>query len=154
MGLADALRSCCDTAFYWQGWLASAGREPFNGTLAVQSPGLPHVDFEGLIGQEMTVKVLEAMEDKDRLILSNKKTAFDTNKKLSYTVRLAPPLCSAYGRETNRKGVPLGDGSVLVVTCGNGFWWTCMELPCMRLGPEACSSTVLVMARAGRRMTG
>ena len=38
------------------------------------------------------MKVLEAMEEKDRLILSNKKTAFDTNKKLSYTVRLAPPL--------------------------------------------------------------
>ena len=38
------------------------------------------------------MKVLEAIEEKDRLILSNKKTAFETNKKLSYTVRLAPPL--------------------------------------------------------------
>ena len=67
-------------------------REPPDDTLAVQSPGLPHVEFEDLIGQEMTVKVLEAIEEKDRLILSNKKTAFETNKKLSYTVGLAAPL--------------------------------------------------------------
>ena len=38
------------------------------------------------------MKVLEALEDSDRLILSNKKTAFETNKKLSYTVRLVPLL--------------------------------------------------------------
>ena len=38
------------------------------------------------------MKVLEAIEEKDRLILSNKKTAFETNKKLSYTVRLAAAL--------------------------------------------------------------
>ena len=68
------------------------GRKPPDDCLAVQSPGLPHVEFEDLIGQEMTVKVLEAIEEKDRLILSNKKTAFETNKKLSYTVGLAPPL--------------------------------------------------------------
>ena len=68
------------------------GCEPPDESSPVQSPGLQQVDFEELIGREMTVKVLEAMEDKDRLILSNRKTAFETNKKLSYTVRLAPPL--------------------------------------------------------------
>ncbi len=53
----------------------------------VQSPGLPHIDLEEMVGREMTCKVLEAVEENDRLVLSNRKSAFG-QKKLSYNVRL------------------------------------------------------------------
>ena len=57
------------------------------------------------------MKVLEAIEEKDRLILSNKKTAFETNKKLSYTVGLAAPLAP----HDNGKSIPLGNGAVMQI---------------------------------------
>lgn len=51
----------------------------------VQSPALPHVDFEDLVGTHMLVKVLEAKEEEERLVLSNRKNAFGT-KKLTHNV--------------------------------------------------------------------
>ena len=40
-----------------------------------------------MVGREMTCKVLEAIEENDRLVLSNRKSAFG-QKKLSYNVIL------------------------------------------------------------------
>ena len=54
---------------------------------AVQSPGLPQVDHEEMVGRELRVKVLEAIEENDRLVLSNRKNAFG-QKKLTYSVSL------------------------------------------------------------------
>ena len=53
----------------------------------MQSPGLPQVDLEEMIGREMQCKVLEAIEENDRLVLSNRKSAF-SQKKLTYNVSL------------------------------------------------------------------
>lgn len=61
----------------------------------MQSPGLPHADFEELIGTEMTCKVLEADEEKDRLVLSNRKNAFGT-RKINHNVRLPAHLRSCF----------------------------------------------------------
>ncbi|CAL5228279.1 g11383 [Coccomyxa viridis] len=55
------------------------------GSHTLESPGLPHVDLEEMVGREMTCKVLEAIEENDRLVLSNRKSAFG-QKKLSYNV--------------------------------------------------------------------
>ena len=60
----------------------------------VQSQGLPHVDFEDLVGQELLCKILEVDEETDRLVLSNRKSTI-SSAKLSYNVRLSSPLYSA-----------------------------------------------------------
>ena len=80
---------------------------------SVQSLGLPQVDFEEMIGREMQCKVLEAIEENDRLVLSNRKSAF-SQKKLTYTVRLfnpsSSPVASALTLRTYQEGIqrPLG----------------------------------------------
>ena len=57
----------------------------------MQSQGLPHVDFEDLVSRELQCKVLEVDEEVDRLVLSNRKNNI-SSAKLSYNVRLSPPL--------------------------------------------------------------
>lgn len=57
----------------------------------VQSQGLPHVDFEDMVGRELLCKILEVDEETDRLVLSNRKNTI-SSAKLSYNVRLSPPL--------------------------------------------------------------
>ena len=84
----------------------------------VQSPGLPHIDLEEMVGREMTCKVLEAIEENDRLVLSNRKSAFG-QKKLSYNVRLCnlpqSPTTLAHEGRAFREGLPVSSGCACFV---------------------------------------
>ena len=102
----------------------------------------------------MTVKVLEAQEEKDRLILSNKKTAFETNKKLSYTVRLAPPLAAqVVVRPTGRAvcwAMPQWQRFLLQCTLDIHSWSS--HAYSSGLKPAAVLESL--MTQASRRLTG
>lgn len=52
------------------------------------------MDFEDLVSRELQCKVLEVDEEVDRLVLSNRKNNI-SSAKLSYNVRLSPPLPSS-----------------------------------------------------------
>ena len=57
----------------------------------MQGPG-GTMDWEELVGQRMQLKILELDEEKDRLVLSNRKNTF-SSRKLDYNVRsLALPM--------------------------------------------------------------
>jgi len=55
------------------------------GCFAVQGPGL-NVDWNDLLGQGMELKILEADEEKDRLVLSNRKSNFATRRQLNVSL--------------------------------------------------------------------
>ena len=44
------------------------------------------MDWEELVGQRMQLKILELDEEKDRLVLSNRKNTF-SSRKIDYNVR-------------------------------------------------------------------
>ena len=94
----------------------------------MQSPGLPHIDLEEMVGREMQCKVLEAIEENDRLVLSNRKSSF-SQKKLTYSVRLcnlpySPASVSSQSmRLLGRDQAPLGYACLARVICN------CSDLP-------------------------
>lgn len=59
----------------------------------LQGPG-GTVDWEELVGQRMQLKILELDEEKDRLVLSNRKNNF-SSRKLDYNVRAPWPAWAA-----------------------------------------------------------
>ena len=49
---------------------------------SMQGPG-PSVDWNTLMGDTMNLKILELDEEKDRLVLSNRKNAFNTRRQIT-----------------------------------------------------------------------
>ncbi len=50
--------------------------------LVLQGPG-PAVDWQTLLGETLNLKILELDEEKDRLVLSNRKNAFNTRRQIN-----------------------------------------------------------------------
>lgn len=69
-----------------------------------QAPG-PAVDWNTLLGEKMNLKILELDEEKDRLVLSNRKNNFATKKQMNVS---APSLCRTKHRLVLQHGAVLG----------------------------------------------
>ncbi|BDA46701.1 30S ribosomal protein S1, chloroplastic [Coccomyxa sp. Obi] len=55
------------------------------GSHIMQAPG-PSIDWNTLLGEKMNLKILELDEEKDRLVLSNRKNTFATKKQMNLQV--------------------------------------------------------------------